>query len=312
MPIIRVGVVGAGYISELHLGALARTEGVNAAAICDVVSARARAKGAQHGVTAYTDVSQMVRAEQLDAVHVTTPAHTHAAVVRELLELGVDVLVEKPFASDSDTAAELTRLGARHGRKLAVSHNMSFDARFVALLDHVRSGGLGRVDHVDVLCIRPFGPLRGGPHSGWLFADPGNPLIELGPHSAGMLLALVGSPDTLETVTGDPIELSNGVVFPRRWDAIGMSGRVGVRLCWGFGDGYPEFRLHVRGASGAATADLQLGSFTVERQGRQMLDIDAFGTAAASATRQHHLRSPHGGVVCARQDRPHVGARRLR
>ena len=42
----------------------------------------------------------------------------------------------------------------------------------------------------------------------------------------------------------------------------------------------------MRGASGAATADLQLGSFTVERQGRQMLDIDAFGTAAASATRQ--------------------------
>ncbi len=44
--------------------------------------------------------------------------------------------------------------------------------------------------------------------------------------------------------------------------------------------------MHVRGASGAATADLQLGSFSVERQGRQMLDIDAFGTAAASATRQ--------------------------
>ncbi len=104
MPIIRVGVVGAGYISELHLGALARIESVQAAAICDVVHARAKAKGAQHGITAYTDVSQMVRAEQLDAVHVTTPAHTHAAVVRELLELGVDVLVEKPFASDSDAA----------------------------------------------------------------------------------------------------------------------------------------------------------------------------------------------------------------
>ena len=101
-----------------------------------------------------------------------------------------------------------------------------------------------------------------------------------------MLLSLVGFPDELETVAGDPIELSNGVVFPRRWDAIGLSGRVGVRLRWDSATDYPEFRLHVRGASGAATADLQLGSFSVERQGRQMLDIDAFGTAAASATRQ--------------------------
>ena len=119
--------------------------------------------------------------------------------MRQLLELGVDVLVEKPFVTSSADAVELSELAGRLGRRLGVSHNMSFDRNFVALRDDVHAGRFGRIDHVDVLCIRPFWPLRSGPYTGWLFADRGNPLIELGPHSASMLLDLTGVPDVLTT-----------------------------------------------------------------------------------------------------------------
>ena len=282
----RIGLVGAGYISDLHLGAITALPGLSAVAMCDRSPGRAAAKAHRHGgLTTYTDLSEMLERESLDAVHVLTPAETHENVVEEVLRAGLDVFVEKPFCVDSTACERLTELADAGNLKLGVSHNMLFDRNYVRLRADLSAGRFGRLDHVDVVCIRPFAPLRSAPPGSWLFGSPGNALIELGPHSAGLLLDLTDDPDELAVVTGDTITTAGGKTFHRRWDAVGMSGTTGVRSCWGFGDGFPEFVVHVRGRSGSATVDLQNGSYTFATPGRQIPDIDGFFSSARSAGR---------------------------
>jgi predicted dehydrogenase len=59
----------------------------------------------------------------LDLVVITTPTHTHAAIVRAALEAGKHVVVEKPFTATAAEADALVQLASQHKRLLAVYHN---------------------------------------------------------------------------------------------------------------------------------------------------------------------------------------------
>ena len=77
-------------------------------------------------------------------MHVAVPPIAHGAAVRELLEAGVHVLVEKPFVLDAGEARELAALAAARGKTLGVNHNFAFHPLFVRLLGDARRGRIGR------------------------------------------------------------------------------------------------------------------------------------------------------------------------
>jgi len=64
---------------------------------------------------------------KIDAAVVVTPAHTHFAICRELLEMGKDVFVEKPISLNSVEAKEITGLAKSSGLVLQVGHIFRFD-----------------------------------------------------------------------------------------------------------------------------------------------------------------------------------------
>lgn len=279
-----VGFVGTGFIAEYHAKALSRLPGVRLVAVCDRAVRRAERFAASHGIPrAYEDLRLMLEDESLEAVHVLVPPEAHREVAAQALESGCDVLLEKPMCSTTEECQVLRTAAEKAGRTVGTSHNFLFSPAFEQLEAWVREGRLGRLRDVDIVWRKALPQLRHGPFGGWLFARPGNPLIELGPHVVTHALRLVDSIDDLRVVARDPVALPNGRRVPSRWEILGWAGVTRVSLSLDLREGYPEHGVHVRGTRGRAVADLANGLLTFEEHGGQPIEIDRWWTSTRSA-----------------------------
>jgi nucleoside-diphosphate-sugar epimerase/predicted dehydrogenase len=268
-----VAILGAGYISDWHCRALRAVRGVRVAAVCDLHADRARALATRYGIPAhFTELGALLWAAKPDAVHVLLPADRHIAAVDTLLAAGVPALVEKPLCPTAEECRALALRARQAGVPVGVGHNYLFDESYERLRADVRTGRLGRLDQVTITWNRSLPRLRTGPFGAWLLRHPAHIMLEIGPHSAGQLLDLVGPPDRLTAEADRPVELPTGVVVPRRWLARAHCGPTVVDLKWSFEDGFGEHRIDVRGTAGSATADLERGTYVLRRPGASGLD----------------------------------------
>ncbi len=123
-----MGVVGVGAFGRNHARVyreLAQQGGVQLAALVDADPAVAAAAGKQFDASVLPSVTALKG--NVDAVSVAVPTVQHLAVARELMEAGVDVLIEKPLASSLAEADELIRLAQRTGRIVQVGHLERFN-----------------------------------------------------------------------------------------------------------------------------------------------------------------------------------------
>jgi predicted dehydrogenase len=101
------------------------------AGVVDVVPDRAAASAAQFGCPAYANHADLTG--KVDAAIVAVPTSAHAEVGCDLMEAGIDVLVEKPIAPDRESAQRLIDTAERHGRILMIGHLERFNPAVVAL-----------------------------------------------------------------------------------------------------------------------------------------------------------------------------------
>ena len=94
----KIGVVGIGWWACFnHIPTLQASADVDKIAICDLDTTRLATVGDQFNITArYSDVTEMVRAEKLDGVIISTPHIAHTKPALAALAAGAHVLVEKP------------------------------------------------------------------------------------------------------------------------------------------------------------------------------------------------------------------------
>jgi len=118
-----VGVFGRNHARVYR--ELAQQGGAQLAAVYDADPATARAISEKFGVPAVPSLSALKGA--VDAVSVAVPTVEHVNVARDLMEAGIDVLIEKPLASTLAEADELIRLAQRTARIVQVGHLERFN-----------------------------------------------------------------------------------------------------------------------------------------------------------------------------------------
>ena len=101
---LKVGVIGCGRISVMHLDAIENLAIPQLTCCCDVKKDRADAVAKQYGVKAYYDYREMLDKEELDAVHILLPHYLHVPVALYAIEKGIKVLSEKPMSTDYESA----------------------------------------------------------------------------------------------------------------------------------------------------------------------------------------------------------------
>jgi predicted dehydrogenase len=127
----RIAVVGAGSFGRNHLRVIHQSPHAELAGVLDSDESRARQAAETYGCPIFDSLEQL--AQKADAAIVATPTITHADVGCQLMELGLDVLVEKPIAHDPAAARRLVATASRLGRILQIGHLERFNPAVIAL-----------------------------------------------------------------------------------------------------------------------------------------------------------------------------------
>jgi len=128
---IRVAVVGAGVFGRHHLRVLSQSLNATLVGVVDADPERAAVAAAEHNCLTFATLGELQG--NVDAAVVAVPTSLHAEVGCELLESGIDVLVEKPIAADLTSARRLVDTAAEHERILQIGHLERFNPAVAAL-----------------------------------------------------------------------------------------------------------------------------------------------------------------------------------
>ena len=154
----RVGFVGAGNVSKMHLDGIKRhNDQVKVVALCDPDETALKTRAAERGLEqTYTDLGQMIARADLDAVVVCTPTNVRKAVLFPLIEAGIPALCEKPFAETYGEAAEIEKKARKAGVPVAINQNFRRHFSFLLARDVLDKGHLGRPLHLahNVMTLR--------------------------------------------------------------------------------------------------------------------------------------------------------------
>ena len=123
---IGAAVLGTGFISAVHIGALRRL-GVAVEGVLGSTPKRGAERAAALGVIhAYVTLDDVLNDPKVHVVHVTTPNHAHYAQVKQILAAGKHVVCEKPLAMTSRQSAEMVALAKTTGLIGAVCYAVRF------------------------------------------------------------------------------------------------------------------------------------------------------------------------------------------
>ncbi|WP_017257721.1 Gfo/Idh/MocA family protein [Pedobacter arcticus] len=90
-----------------------------------------------------------------DAVIISTPDNMHYAPCMKALEMGYDVLLEKPIAPTEKECREILALAKKKGRIVAVCHVLRYAPYFVKMKELVAKGAIG-----DIISVQHFEPIE--------------------------------------------------------------------------------------------------------------------------------------------------------
>lgn len=130
---MKVGVVGVGHLGKHHARLYADMPGVELVGIVDILPDRAAEVAQTHRTHAFSDYRELFG--KVDAVSLAVPTTGHAKIGVDLLQNGIDILVEKPLAATLDEARHLIDVAARHGRILQTGHVERFNPVVAAAIE---------------------------------------------------------------------------------------------------------------------------------------------------------------------------------
>ena len=142
--VFRVGLVGCGRISKNHFEAIERIDGLELAAVHDIVPERARTAADQYGAAASESYEQLL-ASPVDLVAVCTPSGLHPAHGILAAKAGKHVVCEKPMAITLSAADELVRACDAAGVHLFVVKQNRLNPAIQLLKRAVDRGRFGRI-----------------------------------------------------------------------------------------------------------------------------------------------------------------------
>ena len=119
MKKLKVGVIGIGEISKIHIPHILNYKNVEIVGLYDVRVDRAVEMSQKYQVP-YVNTYQELIEMNPDVVHVLTPHDTHYGIIKDLISHHIHILAEKPLTIDYRKAIELVDLASEHEVILAV------------------------------------------------------------------------------------------------------------------------------------------------------------------------------------------------
>ena len=208
MSIVKIGIVGVGTISELHLNAYRNNPHVQICAVCDLNEERAKLAAEKYGATkTYTSYREMFAQAGIDAVSICTWNNTHEEIAVAAVQAGIDVLLEKPLTTSVESALRMEEAVNKSGQILQVGYVRRYDNNAQLVKQFTDLGEFGAFYYARASSIR-----RIGNPGGW-FADRsrsgGGPVIDIGVHVVDLCWYLMGRPKVKSVSANTYYQLGN-------------------------------------------------------------------------------------------------------
>lgn len=166
---IRMGFIGMGRQAMFLLNGFIEIEGVKVVAGCDVYGVKRKRfekrvnnfyseKGIESSAKTYEKYQDLLERDDIDAVVIAVPDHTHAMIAIAACKAGKDVYLEKPLTFTIKEGIELRRVVRENKRILAVGSQQRSDPNFQHAVKMVQSGALGKIERVQAYVGAPPTP----------------------------------------------------------------------------------------------------------------------------------------------------------
>jgi predicted dehydrogenase len=113
---VRWGFVGAGTVAHHMAADLARAADTRLVAVTTRTRKTASQLAILHGARVIDTFDELITSPDIDAVYIATPPEVHAAQAIAAMQAGKAVLIEKPFALNSEEASAIVAVACETGR----------------------------------------------------------------------------------------------------------------------------------------------------------------------------------------------------
>ena len=141
---VRVGIIGAGFMGETHASAIKKIEYADIVAIVDKVEVKGKNFAEKFNANYYSNLDDLLDNEDLDCVHVCVPTFMHTDIVKKAASAGKHILCEKPVALSLKEADEMIEAVKANKVKFMVGHVLRFWPEYVKAKELVDSGKIGK------------------------------------------------------------------------------------------------------------------------------------------------------------------------
>lgn len=201
MSLLRIGIIGAGVISQQYLETFARTPDVDVVALGDLRPEAAQARAVEFGVPRAGGVETVLDDPDVDlVVNLTIPA-AHALVATQAVQAGKHVWNEKPLTGDLASAKELLATADAAGVRVGCAPDTVLGPAWQTVRQVIERGDIGRPVSGLALFQSP-GPESWHPSPEFLFQRGGGPLLDIGPYYLTALAQIFGSATEVQAVGG--------------------------------------------------------------------------------------------------------------
>ncbi len=120
---LKVAVVGVGGISGAHIPAWEEMKDAELVALCDI---RPERMEKYEGKRCYTDIDELLKNEKLDILDICLPTYLHADVACKAMELGINVITEKPISLKNEDVERVYACAEKNNVKFMVAQVLRF------------------------------------------------------------------------------------------------------------------------------------------------------------------------------------------
>jgi predicted dehydrogenase len=181
MPPIKIAILGAGFISEIHCESYHRfVPGAEVIAVYTRNAEKAQSFAQKHGISQwYDDLDAIIQLSGADVIDICLPNFLHAEATLKAAAAGKHIIIEKPLAVTLEEADAMISACKKAGVKLMYAEELCFAPKYERVRQMVNEGAIG-----DIYMLKQS-EKHSGPHSDWFYdinLSGGGVLMDMGCH----------------------------------------------------------------------------------------------------------------------------------
>lgn len=146
MAKIRFGIVGVGMMGRVHMGNLMKNPNAEVVALCARTESKVKALQDELGIKyGYTDVNEIVKNPEIDAIVVASGADAHKEAILAACKAQKHIFCEKPLAKTIEDCEEIeAAVETNSGKCFTVGFMRRFDPSYAEAKQKIKNGEIGK------------------------------------------------------------------------------------------------------------------------------------------------------------------------